>query len=94
MYVPIYSEDGEFKGYHIVEGAPKTIKRHFEMLTSGGETVVANKLYRVWCYVYNRGGPWMVAIVDSVWPVIVSANLRVRPLDILKEGVDRAEKLR
>ena len=33
-------EDGEFKGYDIAEGAPKTIRRHFEMLTSGGETVV------------------------------------------------------
>ncbi|MBS6333914.1 MAG: B12-binding domain-containing radical SAM protein, partial [Veillonella sp.] len=41
LYVPIYNEDGEFKGYDIAEGVPKTIKRHFEMLTSGGETVVA-----------------------------------------------------
>ena len=31
LYVPIYSDDGEFKGYHIAEGAPKTIKRHFEI---------------------------------------------------------------
>ena len=25
LYVPIYSEDGEFKGYDIAEGVPKTI---------------------------------------------------------------------
>ena len=30
------------KGYDMqADGVPKTIKRHFEMLTSGGETVVA-----------------------------------------------------
>lgn len=25
LYVPIYSDDGEFKGYHIAEGAPKRL---------------------------------------------------------------------
>ena len=25
LYVPIYSDDGEFKGYHIAEGAKKRL---------------------------------------------------------------------
>ena len=29
LYVPIYSEEGEFKGYHIAEGVPKMIKTSF-----------------------------------------------------------------
>ena len=93
LYVPIYSEDGEFKGYHIAEGAPKTIKRHFEMLTSGGETVVATN-YTEFGAMYiievARGCGRHCRFCMAGYCFRVP---RVRPLDILKEGVNRAEQL-
>ena len=93
LYIPIYSEDGEFKGYDIAEGAPKTIKRHFEMLTSGGETVVATN-YTEFGAMYiievARGCGRHCRFCMAGYCFRVP---RVRPLDILKEGVDRAEKL-
>ena len=93
LYVPIYSDDGEFKGYHIAEGAPKTIKRHFEMLTSGGETVVATN-YTEFGAMYiievARGCGRHCRFCMAGYCFRVP---RVRPLEILKEGVDRAEKL-
>lgn len=93
LYVPIYSNDGEFKGYHIAEGAPKTIKRHFEMLTSGGETVVATN-YTEFGAMYiievARGCGRHCRFCMAGYCFRVP---RVRPLEILKEGVDRAEKL-
>ena len=93
LYVPIYSDDGEFKGYHIAEGAPKTIKRHFEMLISGGETVVATN-YTEFGAMYiievARGCGRHCRFCMAGYCFRVP---RVRPLEILKEGVDRAEKL-
>ena len=93
LYVPIYSDDGEFKGYHVAEGAPKTIKRHFEMLTSGGETVVATN-YTEFGAMYiievARGCGRHCRFCMAGYCFRVP---RVRPLEILKEGVDRAEKL-
>ena len=93
LYVPIYSDDGEFKGYHIAEGAPKTIKRHFEMFTSGGETVVATN-YTEFGAMYiievARGCGRHCRFCMAGYCFRVP---RVRPLEILKEGVDRAEKL-
>ena len=93
LYVPIYSEDGEFKGYDIADGVPKTIKRHFEMLTSGGETVVATN-YTEFGAMYiievARGCGRHCRFCMAGYCFRVP---RVRPLDILKEGVDRAEKL-
>ena len=93
LYVPIYSEDGKFKGYDIVEGVPKTIKRHFEMLTSGGETVVATN-YTEFGAMYiievARGCGRHCRFCMAGYCFRVP---RVRPLDILKEGVERAEKL-
>ena len=93
LYMPIYSDDGEFKGYHIAEGAPKTIKRHFEILTSGGETVVATN-YTEFGAMYiievARGCGRHCRFCMAGYCFRVP---RVRPLDILKEGVDRAEKL-
>ena len=93
LYVPIYSEDGEFKGYDIAEGVPKTIKRHFEMLTSGGETVVATN-YTEFGAMYiievARGCGRHCRFCMAGYCLRVP---RVRPLDILKEGVERAEKL-
>ena len=93
LYVPIYSEDGAFKGYDIADGVPKTIKRHFEMLTSGGETVVATN-YTEFGAMYiievARGCGRHCRFCMAGYCFRVP---RVRPLDILKEGVDRAEKL-
>ena len=93
LYVPIYSEDGGFKGYDIAEGVPKTIKRHFEMLTSGGETVVATN-YTEFGAMYiievARGCGRHCRFCMAGYCFRVP---RVRPLDILKEGVERAEKL-
>ena len=93
LYVPIYSEDGRFKGYDIAEGVPKTIKRHFEMLTSGGETVVATN-YTEFGAMYiievARGCGRHCRFCMAGYCFRVP---RVRPLEILKEGVDRAEKL-
>ena len=93
LYVPIYNEDGAFKGYDIAEGVPKTIKRHFEMLTSGGETVVATN-YTEFGAMYiievARGCGRHCRFCMAGYCFRVP---RVRPLDILKEGVDRAEKL-
>ena len=93
LYVPIYSEDGAFKGYNIAEGVPKTIKRHFEMLTSGGETVVATN-YTEFGAMYiievARGCGRHCRFCMAGYCFRVP---RVRPLEILKEGVDRAEKL-
>ena len=93
LYVPIYNEDGAFKGYDIAEGVPKTIKRHFEMLTSGGETVVATN-YTEFGAMYiievARGCGRHCRFCMAGYCFRVP---RVRPLDILKEGVERAEKL-
>ena len=93
LYVPIYSEEGEFKGYDIAEGVPKTITRHFEMLTSGGETVVATN-YTEFGAMYiievARGCGRHCRFCMAGYCFRVP---RVRPLEILKEGVDRAEKL-
>ena len=93
LYVPIYSEDGKFKGYDIADGVPKTIKRHFEMLTSGGETVVATN-YTEFGAMYiievARGCGRHCRFCMAGYCFRVP---RVRPLEILKEGVDRAEKL-
>ncbi len=93
LYVPIYNEDGEFKGYDIAEGVPKTINRHFEMLTSGGETVVATN-YTEFGAMYiievARGCGRHCRFCMAGYCFRVP---RVRPLDILKEGVERAEKL-
>ena len=93
LYVPIYSDDGEFKGYDITEGAPKTIKRHFEMLTSGGETVVAanyTEFGAMYIIEVARGCGRHCRFCMAGYCFRVP---RVRPLEILKEGVDRAEKL-
>lgn len=93
LYVPIYSEDGAFKGYDIAEGVPKTITRHFEMLTSGGETVVATN-YTEFGAMYiievARGCGRHCRFCMAGYCFRVP---RVRPLDVLKEGVDRAEQL-
>ena len=41
LYTPRYDDNKRFVGYDIAAGAPQIIRRHFEPLTSGGETVIA-----------------------------------------------------
>ncbi len=93
LYVPIYSDDGEFKGYDIAEGAPKTIKRHFEMLTSGGETVVATNYTEF-------GAMYIIEVARGLWTALSILYGRLlfpctarTTFRNIKEGVDRAEKL-
>ena len=94
LYVPIYSDDGEFKGYHIAEGAPTTIKRHFEMLTSGGETVVATNYTEF-------GAMYIIEVARGCGPSLsVSVGLDTAsecscaPSRHFKRGVDRAGEIR
>ena len=93
LYTPQYDDNKRFVGYDIADGVPKTIKRHFEMLTSGGETVVATN-YTEFGAMYiievARGCGRHCRFCMAGYCFRVP---RVRPLEILKEGVDRAEKL-
>ena len=93
LYTPQYDDNDRFLGYDIAEGAPKTIRRHFEPLTSGGETVIATNFTEfgaMYIIEVARGCGRHCRFCMAGYCFRVP---RVRPLDILKEGVDRAEKL-
>ena len=93
LYMPQYDDNKRFVGYDIAEGAPKTIRRHFEPLTSGGETVIATNFTEfgaMYIIEVARGCGRHCRFCMAGYCFRVP---RVRPLDILKEGVDRAEKL-
>ena len=93
LYTPQYDDNKRFVGYDIAEGAPKTIRRHFEPLTSGGETVIATNFTEfgaMYIIEVARGCGRHCRFCMAGYCFRVP---RVRPLDILKEGVDRAEKL-
>ena len=93
LYTPQYDEAEQFVGYNIADGAPKTIRRHFEPLTSGGETVIATNFTEfgaMYIIEVARGCGRHCRFCMAGYCFRVP---RVRPLDILKEGVDRAEKL-
>ena len=93
LYTPQYDDNKRFVGYDIAEGAPKIIRRHFEPLTSGGETVIATNFTEfgaMYIIVVARGCGRHCRFCMAGYCFRVP---RVRPLDILKEGVDRAEKL-
>ena len=93
LYTPQYEDNKRFVGYDIAEGAPKTIRRHFEPLTSGGETVIATNFTEfgaMYIIEVARGCGRHCRFCMAGYCFRVP---RVRPLDILKEGVDRAEKL-
>lgn len=93
LYTPQFDEDEQFVGYHIAEGAPHTIYRHFQPLTSGGETVIATDFTEfgaMYIIEVARGCGRHCRFCMAGYCFRVP---RVRPLDILKEGVDRAEKL-
>ena len=93
LYMPQYDDNKRFVGYDIAEGAPKIIRRHFEPLTSGGETVIATNFTEF-------GAMYIIEVARGCGRhcrfCMAGDCFRVprgRPLDILKEGVDRAEKL-
>ena len=93
LYTPQYDDNKRFVGYDIAEGAPKIIRRHFEPLTSGGETVIATNFTEfgaMYIIEVARGCGRHCRFSMAGYCFRVP---RVRPLDILKEGVDRAEKL-
>ncbi|WP_251422660.1 radical SAM protein [Veillonella agrestimuris] len=92
LYTPIY-EDNRFIGYTLAEKAPKTIKRHFEPLTSGGETVIATDFTEfgaMYIIEVARGCGRHCRFCMAGYCFRVP---RVRPLEVLKEGVDRAHAL-
>ena len=93
LYTPQYDDNKRFVGYDIAEDAPKIIRRHFEPLTSGGETVIATNFTEfgaMYIIEVARGCGRHCRFCMAGYCFRVP---RVRPLDILKEGVDRAEKL-
>lgn len=93
LYTPQYDDNDRFVGYDIADGAPKIIRRHFEPLTSGGETVIATNFTEfgaMYIIEVARGCGRHCRFCMAGYCFRVP---RVRPLDILKEGVDRAEKL-
>ena len=93
LYTPQYDDNDRFLGYDIADGAPKIIRRHFEPLTSGGETVIATNFTEfgaMYIIEVARGCGRHCRFCMAGYCFRVP---RVRPLDILKEGVDRAEKL-
>ena len=93
LYTPQYDDNKRFVGYDIADGVPKIIRRHFEPLTSGGETVIATNFTEfgaMYIIEVARGCGRHCRFCMAGYCFRVP---RVRPLDILKEGVDRAEKL-
>ena len=93
LYTPQYDDNDRFLGYDIAAGAPQIIRRHFEPLTSGGETVIATNFTEfgaMYIIEVARGCGHHCRFCMAGYCFRVP---RVRPLDILKEGVDRAEKL-
>ena len=93
LYTPQFDEDEQFVGYHIAEGAPHTIYRHFQPLTSGGETVIATDFTEfgaMYIIEVARGCGRHCRFCMAGYCFRVP---RVRPLDILKKGVDRAESI-
>ena len=93
LYTPQYDDNKRFVGYDIADRAPQIIRRHFEPLTSGGETVIATNFTEfgaMYIIEVARGCGRHCRFCMAGYCFRVP---RVRPLDILKEGVDRAEKL-
>ena len=93
LYTPRYDDNKCFVGYDIADGAPKIIRRHFEPLMSGGETVIATNFTEfgaMYIIEVARGCGRHCRFCMAGYCFRVP---RVRSLDILKEGVDRAEKL-
>lgn len=90
FYMPKYDEDGRFAGY---EGKPKIVRRHWQSLETVGETVVHTDFTEF-------GAMYIVEVARGCgrhcrfcMAGYCYRKPRVRPLEDLKAGVDRAASL-
>lgn len=93
LYEPVYGEHGVFAGYRAEEGVPRRVLRRHAPLVRGGETVVATDFTEF-------GAMYIVEVARGCgrhcrfcMAGYCYRKPRVRPLEILKAGVDRAAKL-
>lgn len=93
LYEPVYGEHGVFAGYRAEEGVPRRVLRRQAPLVRDGETVVATDFTEF-------GAMYIVEVARGCgrhcrfcMAGYCYRKPRVRPLEILKAGVDRAAKL-
>lgn len=93
LYEPVYGEHGVFAGYRAEEGVPRQVLRRHAPLVRGGETVVATDFTEF-------GAMYIVEVARGCgrhcrfcMAGYCYRKPRVRPLEILKAGVDRAAEL-
>lgn len=93
LYEPVYGEHGVFAGYRAEEGVPRRVLRRHAPLVRGGETVVATDFTEF-------GAMYIVEVARGCgrhcrfcMAGYCYRKPRVRPLEILKAGVDRAAEL-
>lgn len=93
LYEPVYGEHGVFAGYRAEEGVPRRVLRRHAPLMRGGETVVATDFTEF-------GAMYIVEVARGCgrhcrfcMAGYCYRKPRVRPLEILKAGVDRAAEL-
>lgn len=93
LYEPVYERHGVFAGYQAEEGAPRRVLRRHAPLVRSGETVVATDFTEF-------GSMYIVEVARGCgrhcrfcMAGYCYRKPRVRPLEILKAGVDRAAKL-
>lgn len=93
LYEPVYGEHGVFTGYRAEEGVPRRVLRRHAPLVRGGETVVATDFTEF-------GAMYIVEVARGCgrhcrfcMAGYCYRKPRVRPLEILKAGVDRAAEL-
>ena len=93
LYEPVYGEHGVFAGYRAEEGVPRRVLRRHAPLVRGGETVVATDFTEF-------GAMYIVEVARGCgrhcrfcMAGYCYRKPRVRPLEILKAGVDRATEL-
>lgn len=89
LYEPQFDEMGRFTGYTIDREAPERIRRHWQSLTGGGETVVATDFTEF-------GAMYIVEVARGCgrhcrfcMAGYCYRTPRIRPLEELKRGVDR-----